>query len=172
VLQAIGAETGETVNLGVPRGETVVQIAQVDSRYMLGARDWLQVSVPPHCSALGKVLYAFDALPMPEGRLEQLTPHSLATADALRRQAATIRRRGYAITREELEIGLDAAAVPVRGLHGEVIAALGISGPTTRLGTTLDRTGRSLLTHADSLSQLLRRRTRPTRTRTRKEGVA
>ena len=39
-----------------------MQIAQVDSTYMLGARDWMQVDVPPHCSALGKVLYAFGAL--------------------------------------------------------------------------------------------------------------
>jgi DNA-binding IclR family transcriptional regulator len=159
-MQALGDETRETVNLAIPRGETVVQIAQVDSTYMLGARDWMQVTVPAHCSALGKVLYAYDGLALPTGDLEQLTTHSLATADALRRQITAIRRAGYATTREELEIGLDAVAAPVHGSSGEVIAALGVSGPSTRLREALDDLGPLLTKHADSLSQLLRRRIR------------
>jgi DNA-binding IclR family transcriptional regulator len=160
ILRDIGAETGETVNLAIPSGDTVVQIAQVDSTYMLGARDWMQVTVPAHCSALGKVLYAFDALALPSGRLEQLTAHSLSTSDELTSQVATIRRVGYAVTREELEIGLDAAAAPVYGSNGDVIAALGVSGPSTRMRDNLDELGPLLRKHGDALSQLLRRRNR------------
>jgi DNA-binding IclR family transcriptional regulator len=165
ILQRIGATTGETVNLAVPRGETVVQIAQVNATYMLGARDWMQVTVPPHCSALGKVLYAFDCLPVPENPLEQLTEHSLASSAALRADMATVRRRGYATTREELEIGLDAVAAPVHGRDGNVIAALGVSGPSTRLRGQLPEVGQLLIDHSSSLSQVLRRRIP-------KEGVA
>lgn len=160
VLRAIGSETGETVNLAVARGDTVIQIAQVDSTYMLGARDWMQVSVPPHCSALGKVLYAYECLPEPQGALEQLTPHSLATAEALHRQVVAIRGAGYATTREELEIGLAAVAVPVRGSEGRVVAALGVSGPSARLGSKLDSVGRLLIHHSDALSQILHPRLR------------
>ncbi len=36
-LERLGEPTGETVNLAVPRGDGVEQIAQVDSRYLLGA---------------------------------------------------------------------------------------------------------------------------------------
>jgi IclR family acetate operon transcriptional repressor len=165
ILRTVGALTGETVNLAVARGDTVVQIAQVDSTYMLSARDWMQVDVPPHCSALGKVLYAFGALDLPIGRLEQLTPHSLDSTEALARQIATIRRRGYAVAREELEIGLDAVAAPVRGTEGDVVAALGVSGPSARLGKKTDEIGQLLVEHASSLSQLLR-------PRMRKKGVA
>jgi IclR family acetate operon transcriptional repressor len=165
ILQKIGDETGETVNLAVPRSDTVVQIAQVNATYMLGARDWMQTTVPPHCSALGKVLYAFDCLTVPEGALEQLTDHSLATADALRSAMAAIRRRGYGTTREELEIGLDAVAAPVHGRDRNVVAALGISGPSARLRDKLDELGRLLINHSSSLSQVLRRRIP-------KEGVA
>lgn len=160
ILREVGAATGETVNLGVPRGETVVQIAQVDSNYVLGARSWVGVTVPPHCSALGKVLYAHDALPLPTGPLEQLTENSLSSVDALSQQIVAIRRRGYALTREELEIGLDAAAVPVRGPDGAVIAALGVSGPSARLGANLDEIGTSLIKYGSSLSHLLRPRIR------------
>lgn len=165
ILEKIGDLTGETVNLAVPRGDTVVQIAQVSATYVLGSRDWMQVTVPPHCSALGKVLYAFDCLAMPDDPLDQLTGHSLATTTALRGELAVVRRRGYATTREELEIGLDAVAAPVHGTDGGVIAALGVSGPSARLRETLDDVGRLLIEHSTSLSQVLRRRTP-------KEGVA
>lgn len=157
IMRAIGEHTGETVNLAVPRGDTVVQIAQVDSTYRLAARDWMQVDAPPHCSAVGKVLYAWDTLPLPTGPLVQPTRHSLADGDALARAMGTIRRRGYAVSREELEIGLDAVAVPVRGLEGPVVAALGVSGPTSRLRGHLDEIA-ELLTEQ---SALLTRRLRP-----------
>lgn len=165
VLQKIGAETGETVNLAVPRGETVVQIAQVNGTYLLGARDWMHVTVPPHCSALGKVLYAFDCLPTPEGPLAQRTEHSLGSSTALLDDLTMVRRRGYATTREELEIGLDAVAAPVHGRDGNVIAALGVSGPSARLRGQLEELGRLLIERSSALSQLLRRRIP-------KEGVA
>jgi DNA-binding IclR family transcriptional regulator len=159
VLREVNAETGETVHLAVARGDTVVHIGQVDSTYVLGARDWTQVAVPPHTSALGKVLYAFDALPVPSGPLERLTPHSLGSAQALRQQLRDIRRVGYALTREELEVGLDGAAAPVRGADRRVMAALGVSGPSARLGATLDRIGALLVSYGDELSGLLQRRT-------------
>jgi IclR family acetate operon transcriptional repressor len=155
VLQDIGEQTGETVNLAVPSGDTVIQIAQVDSTYLLGARDWMQVTVPAHCSALGKALYAFGALAMPRGRLNRLTPHSLGTAADLRRVSEHIREVGYAVTRDELEIGLTAVAAPVRGPDGEVFAAVGVSGPSGRLGDSLHEVGTLLMKHADSLSDLL-----------------
>src|SRR3954469_20889890 len=53
VLETGGLQPGETVHLGVTRGEDVVHIAQYDSAYLLSARDWNQVDVPPHCSSLG-----------------------------------------------------------------------------------------------------------------------
>lgn len=158
VLQRIGAETGETVNLGVPRGDTVVQIAQVDGTYVLGARDWTDVTAPSHCSALGKVLYSYGCLELPTDPLEQLTQHSLASVAALRADVAVTRRRGYATTCEELEVGLDAVAVPLHGWDGDVIAALGVSGPSARLRDQMDGLGRLLTTHSNSLAQVLRRR--------------
>ncbi|CUR58689.1 Transcriptional regulator, IclR family [metagenome] len=164
-LERIGADTRETVNLSVTRGDRVVQVAQVDSTYMLGTRDWTEVDVPVHSSALGKVMLAFGAIVLPDGELEQVTPHTITDRDALARQLAQVTRRGYASTVDELEIGLTGVGVPVRGSGGEVIAALGVSGPSPRLENRLDEIGRLLNDRAEQLSGLLRRRTR-------KEGVA
>lgn len=164
-LEEIGEATHETVHLSVVRGDRVVQVAQVDSRFMLGTRDWTEVEVPAHCSALGKVFLAHGALPIPEGRLESPTEVTLSRPDDLRSDGERTRRRGWAITADELEVGLSGVAVPVYGHRGDLVAALGISGPTQRMEGRLDELGRQLLEHAAQLSTLLRGRTR-------KEGVA
>jgi DNA-binding IclR family transcriptional regulator len=158
VLRMVSAATGETVNFAIPRGDTVVQIAQVNATYVLSARDWMHVDVPPHCSALGKVLYAYGCLTVPIGDLDRLTEHSVPTSDLLQAELDTIRRRGFAITREELEIGLDAVAAPVLGRDGTVVAALGVSGPSPRLSGQHQHIGTLLIEQAALLSKMLRRR--------------
>ena len=154
-MDTIGETTGETVHLSVPRGDRVVQVAQVDSTYLLGTRDWTEIEVPAHCSALGKALLSWQALTLPAGALERPTDATL-TGAALARDLARTRERGWAVTVDELELGLTGVAAPVFGPHGDVVAALGISGPSPRLARRVDELGRHLLESAGRLSTLLR----------------
>ncbi len=172
VLETVAERTGETVHLGVPRGAGVLHVGQVESAYLLSARDWNQVDVPAHCSSLGKVLYAYDLLPIPSGRLERRTDHTVPTGDALQRELATIRRQRYATTIDELETGLSAIAAPVEGRDG-VMCAIGVSGPTARLQDRVADFGRLLVQQAGELSALLglSRSTQPRESPT-EEGVA
>jgi IclR family transcriptional regulator, acetate operon repressor len=160
MLERIAEETEETVNLGVPSGDTVVHAAQIDSTYILGATNWIDIEVPPHCSALGKVMYAFDALKRPSGPLEARTAHTVTDVRALDRQLETIREQGYAVTRGEVEDGLDALAAPVRDPHGRVIAAISVSGPAFRLEGAHQRIGELLVEESGRLSRILARRAR------------
>src|SRR3954454_20901487 len=171
-MERIGEETSETVHLSVTRGERVVQVAQVDYRYLLGTRDWTEIEVPAHPSALGKVFYAWGGLRVPAGPLERLTSDTIGDPEALRRDGRRTRERGWAITHDELEVGLTGIAVPVHGARGDVVAALGLSGPTPRLEGRIDELGRGLSAHAARLSTLLRGRNGPTTTSLSKEGVA
>jgi IclR family transcriptional regulator, acetate operon repressor len=159
MLEAVGEGTGETVHLAVANGGQVAHIAQVDSTFLLGARDWTDVEVPAHASALGKVLLAWGELARPVGRLEQLTGHTLRTADDLDVDLAQVRKRGFAVTRDELEVGLAGVAAPVFGPEQEVVATVGISGPTARLEDRVDHVGRLLKDQTEALSTLLRRGT-------------
>ncbi len=86
MLDAIGEETHETVNLSIARGDRVVQVAQVDSQFLLGTRDWTEIDVPAHCNSLGKVFLAWDVVSLPDGRLEQPTEASLTDREELRRR--------------------------------------------------------------------------------------
>jgi DNA-binding IclR family transcriptional regulator len=170
-LQRLGDAVRESVYLTIPQGrESTQQIAQVDASYVLGAQDWRGIDVPPHCSAAGKVLYAYDCLDLPDGEgpdllLPRLTARSIGTRRDLVEALAVVRSRGYAMTDQELEVGLCAVAAPVRGRDGGVIAAVGVHGPSTRMSGQLDQAGQLLAEHAQKISALL---IRPTR----KEGAA
>lgn len=163
-LERIAEATGEAVNLAVARGDTVVQVAQIDSTYMLGAMDWVGVDVPPHTSALGKVLYAFGSLPLPKGRLEQVTPNTITEPKTLAKELDVVRKQGYAITCSELEEGLDGLATPVFGPDRRITAALGASGPAFRIEGSVTQFAELMIDESDRLSKLLERRARNTTT--------
>jgi IclR family acetate operon transcriptional repressor len=166
MLEEIGETTRETVHLGVANGRRVEHIAQVDSTYVLGARDWSDVEVPAHCSALGKVLLAWDVIEAAPGRLETPTPYSMPSRERLQADLVAARARGFATTRDELEVGLAGVAAPVFGPHEDrrntqnVVATVGVSGPTARLQDRVDQVGRLLIDQTEALSELLRHGTR------------
>lgn len=153
-LETLSEATGETVNLAVLRGNAVVQVAQVDSTFMLGATNWVGVDVPPHCSSLGKVFYA-EGLIEPPAELSRNTRNTITSPAAFARQLRQIRKQGYAVTRGEFEIGLDAVAAPVYSRTGGLIAAIGVSGPAERISHELPALAELITTQARSLSALL-----------------
>jgi IclR family acetate operon transcriptional repressor len=132
-LNALSAASEETINLAVPTPLGVEHVAQVESRHYLGTGQWIGRRVPYHCTAVGKVLLAFDAAGLPATPLESLTPATIVDPDRLAAELAAVRREGCATAVDELETGLTSLAAPVFGAGREVFAALSISGPTLRL---------------------------------------
>lgn len=156
VLERLGAATGETVNLGVARGGAVEQIAQIDSSHLLGATNWVGRRVPLHASALGKALLAFGGAELPPGRLERCTGRTITSRAALTAHLDAVRRRGFAVTDEELEAGLVAIAAPVLRDGGPAIAAVSVSAPANRLPKrALPAAAASCVAEAAALARLL-----------------
>jgi DNA-binding IclR family transcriptional regulator len=93
--------------------------------------------VPLHCTSNGKVLLAFMDSGERErilGRpLQRFTARTIVDSRLLERQLSRVREEGYAFTLEELEIGLNAVAAPVRGAGGDVVAVVSLSGPSYRV---------------------------------------
>ena len=119
-MEALSEASGETINLAVPGPAGVEHIAQVDSRHFLGTGQWIGRSVPYDRTAVGKIFLAHGAVELPGGSDD---------GDGMSR----CRREGFATAVDQLEPGLTAMAAPVRGPTGDVIAALSVSGPTSRL---------------------------------------
>jgi DNA-binding IclR family transcriptional regulator len=158
IARAGGGGAGDAAGqaLGQSGDMMVEQIAQVNSRYLIGGTNWVGLSVPLHCSALGKVLLAYGAAQLPPGRLEHRTARTITSRAALQANMAEVRRRGYAITDEELEPGLIAVAAPVRAGGTAVVAALSVSGPASRMtGARIPDVAGSCVAQASALSAVL-----------------
>jgi IclR family transcriptional regulator, acetate operon repressor len=172
-LDRLGEATGETINLGVASHGTVEQIAQVDSTYLIGGTNWIGLSVPLHCAALGKVLLAYGATALPPGPLTRRTRRTITSRDALQADLAEVRRRGYAVTNEELEPGLVAVAAPVFRDGAAVVAALSVSGPASRMTRTrVAGVATRCVTEASALSAVLGHQPGQARRQPQKEGAA
>lgn len=100
--------------------------------------------VPPHCTALGKVLLAHDQETLErvlaKGPLPALTANTITNPEVLRRELERVRAQGYAVDWEEFHEGNICVAAPVRDYRGKVVAAISVSLPKTRLAhDPLDR---------------------------------
>lgn len=90
-----------------------------------------------HCSAIGKCLLAFSKdVDLSIYEKHPLNPHTIytiTTVEGLKNELNRIRECGYAIDREELEIGLTCIGAPVLDRNGEAVAAISLSGPSSRI---------------------------------------
>ncbi len=135
LLKKLAEETGETATLEVPVDDTMLILDEVTSKHLLGASGNVGTRWPIHATSTGKALIAFeqngpDRLRPP---LLPLTSRTIIEHAALQQQLSDIRRRGFAETVDELEDGFSGVGAVVRGSMGEVLGALSICGPSSRL---------------------------------------
>ena len=137
VCQALARDVGETVNLATHDGDSVINLDQVMGSSAVTTVNWVGKRNPLHATSSGKVFLAHMPAEDLDGHLAQplprFTPSTITDPDDLRAQLGAIRANGYAFTVEELEIGLNAVAAPIRSFEGIVVAALSASGPAYRL---------------------------------------
>jgi len=82
-MDKLSQQTGETVNLAVPDGPDVLNVAEVPSTYILNSSGgWIGRRTRPHAVANGKVLLAYGAIPVPQ-KLERYTAQTITTRQAL-----------------------------------------------------------------------------------------
>lgn len=136
----------------------MVNIDQVAGSHAVVNVNWVGRRTPLHCTSNGKVLLAH--LPEEErervlaGPLDRRTSRTIVNRDALRAQLGQARVRGYAYTVEELEVGLNAVAAPVRGSGGQVLAAVSVAGPAYRLPPArFPEVARAVVAAADEVSR-------------------
>ena len=133
-MDALAAETGETVVLSVPAGNAALDVAQTGAGHRIRASTWIGRRTPLHASSDGKVFLAFGALALSsDARLEALTGQTVTDRQELERQLAATRQRGWAPAVGELEEGLNGVAAPIVDGEGGCVAALSVSGPVYRV---------------------------------------
>ncbi len=161
VMKRLLEQTRETVHLAMRMKNQAVYIAQESSPEVVSVNTEIGQREPLHCTAVGKALLAF----LPEEEMEALlrrlklqrhTPRTITDPACFRAHCNQIRAQGYAVDDEELHPGVRCVAAPIRGYDGSVVAALGISGPTSRLQSeTIPRLGRQVMKCALEVSNRL-----------------
>ena len=132
-MEALAAETRETVVLSVPSGGEALDIAQTSSEHRIGVTTWIGRRAPLHASSDGKALLAFGGAELPPGPLEPLTERTITDRTVLERELARIRQTGWAPAVGDFELGLNGVAAPVFGGGRACIAAVSVSGPAYRI---------------------------------------
>jgi IclR family pca regulon transcriptional regulator len=143
----------------------IVYVARVPTRRIMTITIGVGTRLPAHATSMGRVLLAH--LPEEEleaflavTRLEAFTDRTLTEPEELRRLLATVREQGWALTDQELEIGLRSIAAPLRDANGRAVAALNVSAATSRV--SIEELGESFLPHllhtAEAISTALGRR--------------
>ena len=160
VLERVSHETGETAHLSILDGLDVIGIDHVESDRPVVCRHPIGSRVPSHATAVGHALLAHspeaaEAL-IAEG-LARLTDETVPHGSALRRSLEEVRRVGYAVNDRQWHPETAGVAAPILDANGEAVAALGISGPSSRLNRRelLDRLGRTARSAAAEIATRL-----------------
>ncbi len=129
--------TRETIHLSVLEGREVLYVHKLESPEPVRAYSEVGGRAPAHCVATGKAILAWQ----PEMVLEDLaasgltryTPNTIVDGPAFLREMERVRTQGYAVNRGEWRETVWGIAAPIRDSVGTVVAALGISGPSSRV---------------------------------------
>lgn len=137
-LRQLADTTDETVSLVIREGTEIVYIAQAESTNTVRTFTSIGARSPLYCTAGGKMLLSLLPGPEQDVLLTQInfvrrTSNTLTDADMLRVELERIRRRGYAVDDEEYEWGMRCVAAAIQNHTGDAVAAVIISGPSTRI---------------------------------------
>jgi IclR family transcriptional regulator, KDG regulon repressor len=143
-LSALVSALGEDAGLGLPDGNEILYVDQVESDNPVQVRDWTGTRAPMHAVPSGLVLLAewpADALDAYlSGELVALTRGTVTDPARLRRRLTEVRDTGFAWGLEEFAEGIDSVAAPIRDARGKAIAAIHVHGPAYRFPRSGDET--------------------------------
>ncbi|GIF06671.1 IclR family transcriptional regulator [Actinoplanes siamensis] len=157
---ALASRSGEEVHVGALRDGGVLVVHHVfrpdDSAQSM---DTGRV-VPPHATALGQVLLAYQAAAAEDAVAAGLTAYTRGTVTNRRdlaRQLAATRAQGWALSVEQWQPGRAGIAAPLRTFGGLVAGAIGVSGPVERLCDTRRQARPALVEHVVAAARSISR---------------
>lgn len=136
-MQRLSDATGETVHLGTLIDSEIIYVHKVDSRHMLGMYSRIGRRAPLHCTAIGKVLMAWER---PERRehilqgcsFERFREKTITDRADYQRELDRTLAQGFGQDREEFDDHIRCAAIPIFDRGNQVVAGLSVSFPTFR----------------------------------------
>jgi IclR family acetate operon transcriptional repressor len=137
-LRKLRDQTRETANLAVVDDEAIIVLTRIESREIMRSLTKVGGRVAMVASGVGKAVLAtysdedVNAIICRQG-MPRLTEKSIVRSGELFRELEAVRRRGYAVDDEEARIGLRCVAAVVYNDCSEPLAAISVSGMTSRI---------------------------------------
>src|ERR1700733_6212506 len=132
-LQDLHSATKNTVQLGVLDGTQILVVEKITGHRAMPMLSQVGGVIPAYCSALGRAILAYSEPAVIDtalaGPLPARAPRTLTSRVAILRELTAVPERGWAIEREEGNVGVSCVAAPIFGPLGEVAAALSVTGP-------------------------------------------
>lgn len=138
-VDALVANTGETTYVAVREGTQAMLIERQLTAQALGVMGaGSGTGIPLHCTGVGKALivdFDYDRLVGLFGGspLKRFTKRTITSLRTLAEACKRMRECGFAVDDEEGHEGVRCIGAPIRDVSGEVVAAVGISAPISRL---------------------------------------
>lgn len=136
-MQSLYEDTRENVHIAVRDGNDTLYVDRLSGHRSVPIVSRTGSRLPLHATGVGKALLAYadpgfvrEYLRRP---LERPTAYTIVEPGRLRRELAAVRRRGFAVTCEEMSLGSCSVAAPVLDEDGSALAAVGIVVHTTRV---------------------------------------
>jgi DNA-binding IclR family transcriptional regulator len=136
-MAALTRRSNESAILGVLSGRETVYLHRTDAEHAVRVHTEIGSRLPAHCTSTGLALLAAlsdaeldELLP---ARLEALTEASVTSHDALRRELAATRARGYAVNVGGWRLDVAGVAAAIAATDGRVAGALCIAAPRYRV---------------------------------------
>lgn len=134
----LSAQLGETVHLGVLQKASVVYLDKAEPNRRVCMSSKTGSSNPVYCTSLGKAILAFLPPESAEEIIDRIrfvafTPKTITNREDLMKSLERVRRRGFAVDDEEIEMGVRCIGAPIFDENRFPIAALSMSGPTARV---------------------------------------
>ncbi len=157
-LEHLAKVSTEDAYLGIREEDYIVYIDKVEGSQSIRLDIALGTRRHMHSSAVGKLFLAQmdeDSLQawIQKNGLPPITANTLTDLSVLRTELGRIRREGVSISRSENIEGITAIAAPIRDVTGDVVAAISISGPQSRLDRVLDSLIDLVRNTANSISE-------------------
>jgi len=136
-MQLLADLTGETVHLGTLIDSEIIYVHKVDSKHMLGMYSRIGRRAPIHCTAIGKVLMAWEHPARRDRILDgasftKFRDNTITDRQAFLAELERTRAQGYGEDREEFDDHIRCLAVPIFDRLGLPVAGMSVSFPSFR----------------------------------------
>lgn len=137
-LQKLVSRFNETASLAFLFKDRIQVLDSVETFYEIRITNKIGRILPPHCSAMGKAITAFQERPLIDQILEvygldRRTPHTIVDRYALLAEFEQIRTCGYSVDREESMLGGTCIGAAIAPRGSRVVAAISLSTPLVRM---------------------------------------